>query len=252
MMENPPLVSVIVPCYNMERFISDTIDSVVRQTYPHWELLIADDASTDGTVDIVQKHCAQDNRIQLVVKPQHSGIADTRNQCLKMAKGRYLAFLDADDLWHPEKLEQQLQFMTERNIGFSYSSYDCVDEDGNPTGKTVKAAGNLDYNAYLHNTIIGCSTVMLDTEKVGTVVVPNFRTSEDAATWLNILRKGFIAYAIEQPLTSYRIRQHSASSNKLKASSDLWRVYRKNEKLPLFKAIACFSSYAFNAIKKRL
>ena len=252
MMENPPLVSVIVPCYNMERFISDTIDSVVRQTYPHWELLIADDASTDGTVDIVQKHCAQDNRIQLVVKPQHSGIADTRNQCLKMAKGRYLAFLDADDLWHPEKLEQQLQFMTERNIGFSYSSYDCVDEDGNPTGKTVKAAGNLDYNAYLHNTIIGCSTVMLDTEKVGTVVVPNFRTSEDAATWLNILRKGFIAYAIEQPLTSYRIRQHSASSNKLKASSDLWRVYRKNEKLSLFKAIACFSSYAFNAIKKRL
>ena len=230
MMENPPLVSVIVPCYNMERFISDTIDSVVRQTYPHWELLIADDASTDGTVDIVQKHCAQDNRIQLVVKPQHSGIADTRNQCLKMAKGRYLAFLDADDLWHPEKLE----------------------EDGNPTGKTVKAAGNLDYNAYLHNTIIGCSTVMLDTEKVGTVVVPNFRTSEDAATWLNILRKGFIAYAIEQPLTSYRIRQHSASSNKLKASSDLWRVYRKNEKLSLFKAIACFSSYAFNAIKKRL
>jgi len=252
MMENPPLVSVIVPCYNMERFISDTIDSVRRQTYPHWELLIVDDASTDGTVGIVQKHCAQDNRIQLVVKPQHSGIADTRNQCLKMAKGRYLAFLDADDLWHPKKLEQQLQFMTERNIGFSYSSYDCVDESGKPTGKTIKAAGNLDYNAYLHNTIIGCSTVMLDTEKVGTVVVPNFRTSEDAATWLNILRKGFIAYAIKQPLTSYRIRQYSASSNKLKASSDLWRVYRKNEKLPLFKAIACFSSYAFNAIKKRL
>lgn len=252
MMEKQPLVSVIVPCYNMERFISDTIDSVVRQTYPHWELLIVDDASTDGTVGVVQKHCAQDNRIQLVVKPQHSGIADTRNQCLKMAKGRFLAFLDADDLWHPEKLEQQLQFMTERNVGFSYSSYDCVDEDGNPTGKTIKAAGNLDYNAYLHNTIIGCSTVMLDTEKVGTVVVPNFRTSEDAATWLNILRKGFIAYAIKQPLTSYRIRQHSASSNKLKASFDLWRVYRQQEKLFLFNAIVCFFCYAFNAIKKRL
>jgi teichuronic acid biosynthesis glycosyltransferase TuaG len=252
MMENQPLVSVIVPCYNMERFISDTIDSVRRQTYSHWELLIVDDASTDGTVGVVQKHCAQDDRIHFVVKPKHSGIADTRNQCLKMAKGRYLAFLDADDLWHPEKLEQQLQFMTERNIGFSYSSYDRVDEKGNLLNKIVKTAGNLSYDAYLRNTIIGCSTVMLDTEKVGHVVVPNFLTSEDAATWLNILRKGFIAYAIEQPLTSYRIRQHSASSNKLKASSDLWRVYRQQEKLPFFKALCYFFSYAFHAIKKRL
>lgn len=251
-MEQKPLVSVIMPCYNMERFISDTIDSVRRQTYPHWELLIVDDASTDGTVGIVKKHCAQEERIQLVVKPIHSGIADTRNQCIKMANGRFLAFLDADDLWHPEKLEQQLQFMTERNIGFSYSSYDCVDENGNPTGNTIKTAGNLNYEAYLRNTIIGCSTVMIDKDIVGEVVVPNFRTSEDAATWLNILRKGFIAYAIEQPLTSYCIRQHSASSNKLKASADLWKVYRQNEKLPIFKAFECFLCYAFNAVKKRL
>jgi teichuronic acid biosynthesis glycosyltransferase TuaG len=251
-MENQPLVSVIMPCYNMERFIAYTIASVQRQTYPHWELLIVDDASVDGTADIVQQHCAQDERIHFVVKPKHSGIADTRNQCIKMAKGRFLAFLDSDDVWHPEKLEKQLQFMTERNIGFSYSSYDCVDEEGKPLDKTVKAAGNLTYNDYLRNTIIGCSTVMIDKSIVGEVTVPNFRTSEDAATWLNILKKGFLAYAIDQPLTSYRIRQHSASSNKLKASSDLWRVYRQNEKLPLFKAFAYFSCYAFNAVKKRL
>ena len=251
-MENQPLVSVIMPCYNMEKYIAATIHSVQQQTCQHWELLIVDDASTDGTADIVRSHQMQDDRILFVVKPKHSGIADTRNQCISMAKGRFLAFLDADDLWHPEKLEQQLQFMTERKIGFSYSSYDCVDEEGKPLEKMVKSAGNLDYDAYLHNTIIGCSTVMIDTTIIGNVFVPNFRTSEDTATWLNILKKGFLAYAIEQPLTSYRIRQHSASSNKLKASSDLWRVYRKNEKLPLFKAVACFSSYAFNAIKKRL
>ncbi len=251
-MENQPLVSVIMPCYNMEKYIAATIHSVQQQTYSYWELLIVDDASTDGTADIVRSHQIQDDRIHFVVKPKHSGIADTRNQCISMAKGRFLAFLDADDLWHPEKLEQQLQFMTERNIGFSYSSYDCVDEEGKPLEKMVKSAGNMDYDAYLHNTIIGCSTVMIDTTIIGNVFVPNFRTSEDTATWLNILKKGFLAYAIEQPLTSYRIRQHSASSNKLKASSDLWRVYRKNEKLPLFKAVACFSSYAFNAIKKRL
>lgn len=251
-MENQPLVSVIMPCYNMEKYIAATIHSVQQQTCPHWELLIVDDASTDGTADIVRSHQIQDDRIHFVVKPKHSGIADTRNQCISMAKERFLAFLDADDLWHPEKLEQQLQFMKERNIGFSYSSYDCVDEEGKPLEKMVKSAGNLDYDAYLHNTIIGCSTVMINTTIIGNVFVPNFRTSEDTATWLNILKKGFLAYAIEQPLTSYRIRQHSASSNKLKASSDLWRVYRKNEKLPLFKAVACFSSYAFNAIKKRL
>jgi len=250
--EKQPLVSVIMPCYNMEKFIAYTIESVQRQTYPHWELLIVDDVSADGTVDIIKSHQNQDNKINLIVKPKHSGIADTRNQCLKMAKGRFLAFLDSDDLWYPEKLEQQLQFMTEKNIGFSYSSYDCVDENGNPLEKTVKAAGDLDYDAYLHNTIIGCSTVMLDKTIVGEVVVPNFRTSEDTATWLNILKKGFLAYAIEQPLTSYRIRQHSASSNKLKASSDLWRVYRQNENLPFFKAFTCFGCYAFNAIKKRL
>ena len=169
-----------------------------------------------------------------------------------MAKGRFLAFLDSDDVWHPEKLEQQLRFMMERKIGFSYSSYDCIDEQGLPLEKSVKSAGTLDYNAYMHNTIIGCSTVMIDTTIIDNVFVPNFRTSEDTAMWLNILKKGFLAYAIEQPLTSYRIRQHSASSNKLKASSDLWRVYRQQEKLSLFKALGCFFSYAYNAVKKRL
>ena len=251
-MEKQPLVSVIMPCYNMEKYISETIQSVQRQTYPHWELLIVDDASTDGTAEIVKSHQNQDDRIRFVVKKQHSGIADSRNQAIRMAQSHYLAFLDADDLWHSEKLEQQLRFMTERNIGFSYSSYDCVDESGNPLNKIIKTAGNMDYEAYLRNTIIGCSTVMLDKAIVGEVVVPNFRTSEDTATWLNILRKGLLAYALEQPLTSYRIREHSASSNKLKASADLWRVYRQNEKLPLFKALACFCSYAFNAVKKRL
>ena len=251
-MEDLPLVSVIMPCYNMERFIDATIESVLRQSHPHWELLIVDDASTDGTVGIVQRHLAKDDRIHLAVKSEHSGIADTRNQAIAMARGPILAFLDADDIWHPEKLEQQLHFITKHNVAFCYSAYDCIDEKGNPTGKIVNTVGNLDYDTYLHNTIIGCSTVMLDTEKTGEIVVPNFRTSEDAATWLDIMKKGFIAYAIDQPLTSYRLRSKSASANKLKASSDLWKVYRKNEHLPVCKAIGCFISYAYHAIKKRL
>ena len=252
MMENQPLVSVIMPCYNMEKFIAYTIESVQRQTYPNWELLIVDDASTDGTAEIVKNHQIQDDRIQFVVKPKHSGIADTRNQCIKMAKGRFLAFLDADDIWHPEKLETQLGFMMEKNVGFTYSSYDWIDENGQTLNKFINTVGNLDYETYLRNTIIGCSTVMIDRDIVGDVVVPNFRTSEDAATWLDILKKGHLAYAIDDSLVSYRIRRKSASSNKIKASIDLWKVYRCNEKLPIIKATRCFACYAFNAIKKRL
>ena len=246
------MVSVIMPCYNMERYISESIMSVRQQTYPHWELLIVDDASTDNTETVIKSHCQQDDRIHFTKKDLHSGIADSRNLCLKMAQGQYLAFLDADDIWQPKKLERQLAFLTEKQVGFSYSSYDCIDEEGLPLNKTVKAAGELDYEAYLRNTIIGCSTVMVNKAIVGNVVVPDFRTSEDTATWLDILKQGHLAYAIDETLVSYRLRRKSASSNKLKASFDLWQVYRHHEKLPFFKALRYFSCYAFNAIKKRL
>ena len=246
------MVSVIMPCYNMEKYISDAILSVRQQTYPHWELLIVDDASTDNTVNVIKSHSQQDDRIHYTVKDLHSGIADSRNMCIKMAQGRYLAFLDADDIWHMGKLEAQLRFMTEKQVGFTYSTYDCIDENGQPLNKSVKAAGNLDYEAYLRNTIIGCSTVMVDKDVVGDVVVPIYRTSEDTATWLDILKQGHLAYAIDEPLVSYRIRRKSASSNKFKASFDLWTVYRQHEKLSWPKAVRYFLCYAFNAIKKRL
>lgn len=247
-----PLVSVIMPCYNMERFIADTIRSVIDQTFDDWELLVVDDTSTDGTVELIKYFCENESRINLSVNAEHGSIANTRNNCIKQAKGRYLAFLDADDIWHPDKLQRQIRFMQERQVGFSYTSYDLIDEEGKTLGKTINVAGNLNYKDYLRNTIIGCSTVMLDTEIVGQVTVPDFRTSEDTATWLDVLKKGYLAYAINEPLTSYRIRRKSASSNKLKAAADLWKVYRKHEKMSFFKTLCYFFSYAFNAIKKRL
>ena len=251
-MESQPLVSVIMPCYNMASYVSDSIKSVIAQTYPHWELLIVDDASTDETVNIIKSYAQADSRIKFAIKKQNSGISDTRNQCIQMAQGQFLAFLDADDIWHPEKLEKQLSFMLAKNIGFTYSTYDWIDEDGKIMNKFINTIGNLDYKTYLRNTIIGCSTVMVNKAITGDVFVPKFRTSEDTATWLDILRKGLMAYAIDESLVSYRIRRKSASSNKLKAAADLWKVYRQNEKLPFFKALYYFSCYAFNAIKKRL
>ena len=246
------MVSVIMPCFNMEKFISDAIWSVQQQTYSHWELLIVDDASTDNTVALVEQQALSDSRIHLSQKNKHSGIADSRNQCIQQAKGQYLAFLDADDRWHPEKLATQIKRMSTQKLAFTYSSYNTIDEEGKNLGKTVNTAGNLSYEAFLRNTIIGCSTVVVDKTLVGEVVVPNFRTSEDTATWLDILKQGHLAYAIDDPLVDYRIRRRSASSNKLKASYDLWTVYRRHEKIPFFKALGYFLSYAFNAIKKRL
>lgn len=251
-METQSLVSVITPCYNMEKYVADTIESVRNQTYPHWEMLIVDDASTDGTADILQSMAEKDERIKIFLNSTHSGIADARNQAIQMAQGHYLAYLDADDLWHPEKLQRQLRFMQEKQVGFSYSSYNLVDEEGNVLDKTVTADEDMSYESYLRNTIIGCSTVMVNTDIVGPVTVPRFRTSEDTATWLDILKKGHLAYAINKTLVSYRIRRKSASSNKLKASHDLWIVYRQHEKLPFDKALLYFCCYAINAIKKRL
>lgn len=251
-MESQPLISVIMPCYNMASYVSDSIKSVIAQTYPHWELLIVDDASSDETVNIIKSYAQADSRIKFAIKKQNSGISDTRNQCIQMAQGQFLAFLDADDIWHPEKLEKQLSFMLAKNIGFTYSTYDWIDEDGKIMNKFINTIGNLDYKTYLRNTIIGCSTVMVNKAITGDVFVPKFRTSEDTATWLDILRKGLMAYAIDESLVSYRIRRKSASSNKIRASIDLWKVYRQHEKLPFFKAIYYFSCYAFNAVKKRL
>lgn len=251
-MQSTPLISVIMPCYNMEKFIASSIQSVYNQTFSNWELLIVDDASTDKTAEIVQRFQEADSRIHFAAKSMHTGIADTRNQAIGMAKGQYLAFLDADDVWHIDKLEKQLNFMKTRNIGFSYSAYNWIDETGNELGKTIPTTGDLNYNDYLHNTIIGCSTVMVNTNITGLISVPEFRTSEDTATWLNILKKGFKAYAFSEVVVSYRIRKKSVSSNKIKAAFDLWKVYRQQEKLSLFQALSCFCSYAYHAIKKRL
>ncbi len=247
-----PLVSIIMPSYNAERYIAQSIESVLAQTYQNWELLITDDGSTDKSVEIIRNYCNNDNRINLLVSDKNQGIAKTRNLSIARAKGRFVAFLDNDDLWLPEKLERQVGFMLDNEYGFTYTSYKLIDYQGVDKNKTIRTAGVLDYKKYLRNTIIGCGTVIIDIDIVGYFTMPMNDTSDDMALWLNILRKGFKAYPIEEVLHKYRVKKHSASSNKIKAASDVWRVYREDERLSWLKAACCFSCYAFNAIKKRL
>lgn len=252
MMEAQPLVSVIMPSYNAEKYISESIESVVHQTYANWQLVITDDRSDDRTPEIVEAYRQNDPRIDFVIADQHSGIAATRNQSLARAKGRFVAFLDNDDLWLPDKLEKQVRFMLEKGCAFSYSAYELLNEDGSRKGKTIKTAGVVSYRKYLRNTIIGSGTIMLDTQQTGSLVMPDNATSDDMALWCKILKDGHQAHPIPEVLMRYRVRSNSASANKLNAAKDVWLVYRKQEKLPLPSAIACFVGYAFNAIKKRI
>lgn len=251
-MENQPLVSIIMPSFNAESFIAESIESVLRQTYQNWELIVTDDCSTDRTPEIVQSYCNKEPRINFAIAEHHSGIAGTRNQCLSRVKGRFVAFLDNDDIWYPEKLEKQVRFMLENNHPFVYSEYELMNEDGSPKGKTIKTAGVIDYDKYLKNTIIGSGTIMLDTDKTGKLQMPYNATSDDMALWCKILKDGHRAYPMKEVLMKYRVRSNSASANKLKAAKDVWLVYRKQEKLPFFYALTCFCCYAFNAVIKRI
>lgn len=247
-----PLVSIIMPCYNAERYVVQSIESVLAQTYQNWELLITDDGSTDKSVEIISKYCTKDERINVLVPDEHQGIARTRNMSISRSKGRFVAFLDSDDIWYPEKLEKQVGYMLDNDVAFTYSSYEIIDYQGNTKNKVVNDAGMMSYKKYLRNTIICCGTVVIDRDKTGHFSTPIIKTSEDMSLWLSIMKRGFDAYPVPGPLHKYRITPGSASSNKIKAACDVWRVYRKIEKLPLPLAMYNFICYSFNAVKKHV
>lgn len=247
-----PLVSVITPTYNAETYIGQTIESVKNQKYCNWEMIIVDDCSKDNTVEIIKREAEEDKRIRLIQLSKNSGAAVARNTAIQNAKGKYIAFLDSDDLWYPDKLEKQVAFMQEKDIAFSFTSYRIINEDGTETDKIIQVPKEIDYKGLLKNTIIGCLTVMLDVSKLGLVQMPNMRTRQDTATWLSILRKGYKAYGIQEPLAKYRKVSGSISSNKFKMARQTWRMYRDFEKLNIFYASWCFINYAWNALKKHL
>ncbi|QRG66239.1 glycosyltransferase family 2 protein [Brevibacillus choshinensis] len=246
-----PLVSVITPTYNATRFIRETIDSVKRQTYPYWELILVDDCSSDETVSLIQEEL-HDPRIRLIVLPKNSGAAVARNTGISAAGGKYLAFLDSDDLWLSEKLEKQVTYMQHHDVAFTFTRYRMIRENGTLTPFVVTIPQEIDYNGLLKNTIIGCLTVMLDRDKLGLVQMPNIRTRQDTALWLQILRAGHVAYGIQEELSQYRQVEGSISSNKWKAARNTWRLYRDIEKLSLVRASWCFLHYGWNAWRKRV
>ena len=246
------LVSIITPSYNSSRFINECVNSVLGQTYTNWELIIVDDASNDNSRELISNIAARDNRIKFVFLTKNIGVAGSRNIALEKSKGRYIAFLDSDDVWKKEKLTMQIHFMQSHDVSFSFSSYEPMSENGIEIFKEIKAPFKIDYNTLLKNTIIGCLTVVLDKDKIGDFKVPNLKTSQDLALWLSIMKDGVIAYGIKQSLAYYRIVGKSNTSNKFKVFVGIWKVYRNEEGLGYMKSIWCFLNYAFNAVKKRI
>lgn len=248
------LVSIIVPVYNAEKFIRETIQTVLNQTYKNWELLLVNDCSTDNSKKIIEEYEKKDKRIHLIELEQNSGAAIARNTGIENSKGRYIAFLDADDLWDKRKLEKQLKFIKENNYEFTYTGYEFADENGNKNGKIVEVPNNINYKQALKNTTIFTSTVIFDIKKLGKELIkmPNVKRGQDTATWWKVLKTGVVAYGLQESLSIYRRSNNTLSSNKIKALKRTWNLYRNVEKLPIFKSIYNFCCYCFNAIKRRL
>ncbi|HDR7367087.1 glycosyltransferase family 2 protein [Bacillus toyonensis] len=248
--EGNTMISIIIPTYNAERFILNTINSVKTQTYKNWEIIIIDDCSSDKTLQIVKEQQAIDKRIRIIKLKNNSGAAIARNTGINSSKGKYVAFLDSDDLWLPEKLEKQLAFMQENDIAFSFTSYQIINQDGTPTDKFVHVPEKINYNGLLKNTIIGCLTVMIDVEKLGKIQMPNIRTRQDTATWLKILKQGHYAYGLDEVLSKYRKVENSISSKKFKMAKMNWKLYREIEGLSIPRSAWCFVNYSLNGIIK--
>lgn len=246
-------ISIIIPVYNAEQYIEDTIQTIQKQTYSKWEAIFIDDASTDKSNQIIREYVMQDSRMHLITLQENKGPAIARNKGLEIAKGRYICFLDADDLWAENKLEVQITYMQKYRYAFTYTAFEFADKEGKRSGKMVRVQEVLTYKEALKDIRILTIAVMLDRKQIpkADITMPNL-FNEDVATWWKILKTGKIAYGINEPLVFYRRTGKTRAANKVKSAVGRWKLYRKQEGLSLRKTIYYFTYYCINGIKKRI
>ena len=242
-------VSIIVPMYNAEKFIGKTIESVLAQTYQNWEMLIMNDVSTDNSLAIVSLYAKKDERIKIVNTEKNVGVVKGRNFLIDLASGKYIAFLDADDYWHNEKLEKQIKFMKEKNASISCTEYTRVKENEEKINDVI-IKEEISYNDMLKNNYLGCLTVIYDAKKIGKRYFKELEKNEDYVLWLEIVKDVNTIYGLKENLAYYRVLDNSRSSNKVKTAKVRWEIYRKIEKLSLLKSIYYFLHYAIKAVLK--
>jgi teichuronic acid biosynthesis glycosyltransferase TuaG len=219
-------VSIITPSFNSEKFIAQTIESVQNQTYQNWEMIIVDDCSTDETVSIIKQFVINDDRIRFFRLDKNSGAGIARDLALSKAKGDYIAFLDADDLWKPLKLEKQLQFLKVNKSHFTFSFYDCIDEEGKALNKRVEAPRNLSYRQLFFCNYVGNLTGIYEVNYFGKIAISSTRKRQDWMVWLTILKKTKTAKPVPESLAFYRIRDNSLSASKIDLLKHNFAVYR--------------------------
>jgi len=243
------MVSIVMPAWNSEKFISESIDSVLAQNYENFELLVVDDCSVDSTSEIVMKYVKADNRVKMISLQENSGPAVARNSAIEAATGRYIAFLDSDDLWYPEKLERQIEFLKNNNIALTYSGYDVLDEDGSLLS-VFRPPTSIRYEDLLKTCSIGCLTAIYDAGLIGKMKMPLIKKRQDYALWLKILKAVSLSMGCESSLAAYRIRNNSVSRGKLNAAKYQWYVYRQIEGIGFMKSLYYFIHYAYNGYYK--
>lgn len=243
------LVSVITPVYNAEKYIKKTIDSILNQSYKNIEIILVDDCSNDASQEIIKEYCNKYSNIVYKLQETNMGAAVARNTALEIAKGRYVAFLDSDDIWLPEKISKQMKLI-ERGAAFTYTAIEMIGENDELIKTKRKVKESIDYKFLLHNTMIPTSSVLIDREKLGDFNMPLCRSGQDYATWLMLLRDGVVAYGINEALVRYRISSNSLSSNKFKSIKQVWQIQTKNEKINKLTAGFNVICFCFNAFKK--
>ena len=244
-------VSIVIPVHNAEKYIKATVESVLNQTYDNIEIILCENGSTDSTKDILATF--DDPRIKVLNLTDVSDAAGARNAGVEVVDGRFLTFLDADDLWLPDKLSKQIEYMKKTDAPFCFTGYEFADENACVTGKIVKVPETITYKQALRNTTIFTSTVCFDMEKLTKeeVMMPHIK-SEDTALWWRLLRNNVKAVGLNENLVIYRRPPKSLSSNKLEAVRRIWNLYRKAEGLNVFYSFFCFIGWGFRAVGRRL
>jgi teichuronic acid biosynthesis glycosyltransferase TuaG len=244
------LCSVIIPTYNCAGTIRQAVHSAQNQTYKNSEIFILDDGSTDETLRIAKALAKDDNRIRVFQNQQNLGVALTRNKGFDLAEGNFIAVLDSDDIWEPDKLQEQIALLEKTDCGFCYTSYSCVDSAGIVIGSEHIIPESCTFTDLLKENVICCSSVVLKKELIEKHKMSNDYFHEDFVFWLELLKDGYKACGCPQPLVKYRVSQHGRSHNKLSAAKNRWLVYRNYLHLPFFPSLYYFCVYAANGIKK--
>lgn len=239
--------SIIMPLYNCSYYLEQAINSVHSQSYDNWELIIVDDCSTDNSLDIAKTLAEKDYRIKVLGLKQNLGATNARNIAIEAAQGRFIAFLDSDDIWNSNKLQKQINFMIKNDVDVSFTAYEKIDEEGTAF-QTMRVPLKVSYKDLLKTNVMGCLTVVYDTKNLGKVFMPENTKREDFATWLKILKKVDCAYSVPKVLAQYRVYPNQSSSKKISMAQESWRLYRDIEQLNLFQATYYFTHYSIRGL----